>query len=132
MLREAGEMYCALLNPDTSLLGCCYPDIVYSSFICSFLSALYIFFPVTSPDISFSSFILLILHGFVLLSASPSREPSFTRNHHFVLLVLPDLGLAGLGPFAGLPNPKLLEAKDMHIDWWMLSGSHTTIKSFSC
>lgn len=115
MLRKAGEMYCALLNPDTSFLGCCYPGIIYSPFTCSFPSALYIFFPVTSPDISFSSLILLILHGFVLLSASPSREPSFTRNRHFVLLVLPGLGLGGLGPFVGLPNPKLLQAKDIYI-----------------
>lgn len=76
------------------------------------------FFPVTSPDISHLWF-YLILHGFVLLSAFPSREPSFTRNHHFVLLVLPGLGLGGLGLFAGLPNPKDLQAKDMYIYWWI-------------
>lgn len=63
-------------------------------------------------------------------SASPIREPPFTKNH-FVLLVLPGLGLGGLGPFAFPPNPKLLQAKDIHIDWWMLSGPHTTVKPFS-
>lgn len=42
-------------------------------------------------------------------SVSPSRESPFTRNHHFVLFH--GLGLGGLGPFAGPPNPRPFTSK---------------------